>query len=185
MYYGNVVGGERAYGRFIFSYAVKSKQAFSTNDAAMLNIVFWIGFTSGRGLFSILAYWCPPIILLAVELTVNIISGISLTIWGLSIPGVLWVFTGILGLFLSPIFPSGLAWSNMYVEMKGLAITVVYIGASIGAIIYQWVTGYLFEYEGPPTLMYVILGYALFITLTFVMMVIGVRPHGKRFARQH
>ena len=185
LYYGNVVGGERAYGRFIFSYAIKSDQGFSSSDAAMLNSIFWIGFTSGRGLSSILAYWCPVYILIIVEMTANVISGVALTIWGSSVPAVLWVFTAVLGLFLSPIFPSGLAWSNMYVEMKGLAVTVVYIGASVGAIVYQWVTGYLFEYEGPATLMYVILGYALFISLTFILMVIVVRPHGKRFDRQH
>ncbi len=181
LYYGNIVGGERAIGRFIFSYAIDSEQSFSVSDAALLNSVFWIGFTSGRGLSSILAYCCSPFVLVMVEIIINIICGLALTIWGLTVPGVLWAFTGILGLFLSPIFPGGLAWSNLYVEMKGLAITVVYIGASIGAIIYQWLTGYLFDYEGPATLMYVMLGYALLMALIFIFMVIVVRPHGKRF----
>ncbi len=184
IYYANIVGGERVYGKFIFSYAVEGDQKFSTNQAATLNSIFWIGFTAGRGLSSIAAYWCSPVLLIAIELTVNVICGIVLTIWGLSIPGVLWVFTCILGLFLSPVFPSGLAWSNLYVEMKGLAVTVVYIGASVGAIIYQWVGGYLFEYHGPATLMYVMLGYALTLTATFILMVIVVRPHGKRYAHK-
>ena len=185
LYYGNIVGGERAYGRFIFSYALQSDQGFSSSDAALLNSVFWIGFTTGRGLSSILAYWCPVVVLIIVEMTVNVTCGIVLTIWGSSVPLVLWISTGVLGLFLSPIFPSGLAWSNLYVEMKGLAVTVVYIGSSVGAIVYQWVTGYLFEYQGPETLMYVILGYALLISSTFILMTLVVRPHGKRFDGQH
>ncbi len=180
LYYANVVGGERAYGRFLFSYAIDGDQSFSTQDAAVLNSLFWIGFTSGRGLSAIFAYWFPPIILLAVELAMNIICGIALSAWGLTVPGVLWAFTGLLGLFLSPVFPSGLAWSNLYVEMKGLAITVVYIGASVGAIVYQWVTGYLFDAQGPASLMYVVIGYAITQTVIFALMFLVVRPHGQR-----
>ncbi len=181
IYYANVVGGERAYGKFIFAYAVEGAPQFSTDQATVLNSIFWIGFTSGRGLSGIAAIWAPPLVLVSIELAVNVICGIVLTLWGLTVPNVLWVFTGILGLFLSPAFPSCLAWCNMYVEMKGLALTVVYIGASCGAFIYQWLSGYLFEYHGPSTLMYVMLGYALTLTSTFILMVVVVRPHGKRF----
>ena len=81
---------------------------------------------------------------------------------------------------MSPLFAAGLAWSNLYVEMKGLAVSVVFMGASIGAIIYQWLTGYLFEFHGPDTLMFVILGFASCITFTFVLLVAAVQPHGKR-----
>ena len=183
-YYVNLVGGERAYGRFIFSYAVQSEQAFSSSKAAILNTVFWIGFTSGRGSFSILAHWCPSYILILIATALGITCGVALSVWGVTVPEVLWVFTCVRGLSLAPLFAAGIAWSNQYVEMRGLAFTVVFVGASIGAIVYQWITGYLFEYEGPQTVMYIVLGNSLLILVTFSLMLLLTRQRQIRFKKR-
>ena len=181
IFYFNIVGGERAYGKFIFSYAREGKPGFSVGEATTLNSVFWICFTVGRGVATIMARWCPLHILLFIELGLNILCSICLAIWGYSIHLILWIFSGVLGFVLSPVFPACLAWANLYVVMKGLAVAIVFIGSATGGMVYQWLTGYLFEYHGPEMLMYVMLGYAVFLTCVYVILFCVGRHHGQRF----
>ena len=42
--------------------------------------------------------------------------------------------------------------------------------SATGGMIYKWVTGYLFEYHGTDTLMYVILGFSCMVALLFLCM---------------
>ena len=45
----------------------------------------------------------------------------------------------------------------------------------------KMVTGYLFEYQGPETMVQVLLASACFSTMTYVLLYIGAKRHGKRF----
>ena len=60
VYYINAVGGERAMSKFLYSYAIDSDAAMTSDEAATLNSVFWISFTCGRGVTIVLAKFIPP-----------------------------------------------------------------------------------------------------------------------------
>ena len=183
-YYFNIVGGERAYGKFLHSYAMESKK-FDKDTATVLNSVFWACFTTGRGLAIIASKWVPPKYLLPVELLVNIISTVILAVWGYTVPAILWTFSAVLGLFLSPIFPTGLAWLNLYVEMSGMAVALVFVGSASGGMFYQWITGYLFHNTGARSLMYVMVGYALFLSFIYFLMNVVTFRVKERFVGRH
>ena len=48
LYFIQAVGGERAYGKFLFTYAVDSPLLFTKRSAANLNSLFWACFVCGR-----------------------------------------------------------------------------------------------------------------------------------------
>ena len=50
----------------------------------------------------------------------------------------------------------------------------------LGAILFSWLSGYLFEYHGPPSLMYLILGYSVVATLFFILMYLVGRYNQRR-----
>lgn len=174
-FYMSIVGGERAYGKFIYSYATDGELKLSSDDASVLNSLFWICFTCGRGVSIVAAKFIHPKLLLGVELVFNVVSCVVLAVWGGSVAEVLWVFTGVLGFFLSPVFAAGMAFANQYITMTGSAVALVFVGSSAGGMVYQYVTGYLFENHGPHSLMYVMVGYAFSLSVVYVLMVVLVR----------
>ena len=181
LFYMNVVGGERAFGKFLFSYAVSDIHNFSTDKATVLNTVFWTCFTSGRGVAILAARWISPRLLLCVEISANLACGIVLLAAGHQSSLLLWIFTGLFGFFLSPVFPAGLSWINQHVKMTGVAVGFVFTGSAIGGMVYQWLTGYLFEYYGTRSFMYVVFGYAVCISAVYVAMLLATRGRKNRF----
>ena len=177
----HIVGGERAMSKFLYSFATESSHKFSPSDASDITSAFWSAFTAGRAVNMVAAVFCPPTILFIIELIFNILNGIILAIWAATNVTVLWVFTCSYGLFLSPLFPTALVWANQYVQMTAMGVAVGYVGSAVGGMIYQWLTGYLFEYHGPVTLMYVLFGCSVNLAVIFVVLQVLGSKHGNRF----
>lgn len=179
LYYMAVVGGERAYGKFIFSYSIESSLRFSKDQATLLNNLYWISFTLAR---FIAARWIPIHVLLLVEVSGTLLCAIFLNIFHYSVTA-FWILNFAFGFFKSPLFPSCLGWINRYMEIKSMTITIVNIGSATGGMLIQWLTGYLFEYYGPPTFLYIIIGYSASIFLIFIIMHLVGSRHGDRFTK--
>ena len=43
-----------------------------------------------------------------------------------------WIFTGVFGCALSPLFPASLAWANSYVKMTAMMTAIAFIASAIG-----------------------------------------------------
>ncbi|CAH1789588.1 unnamed protein product [Owenia fusiformis] len=161
------VGGERTLSKFLFAFATDGPLKFTKDNATILNTVFWASFTAGRGLAMLAAKFVGPRILLIVELIMNLIVAIVLLTLGYRFAIVMWIFTALQGACLAPLFPSGIAWLNIYLKVTGMALAVFYIGASFGGMAFQWVTGYLFQNYGPMSWLYIILVYAIAVNIIF------------------
>lgn len=181
LFYMHVVGGERAWGKFINSYVRDSDLKFSKEDAINVNTMFWAFFSGGRGLGIIIANWVPPRFMLAGEIILSITAGTLLSIIGHKEVWVLWICNAVLGLTIAPVFPSGMSWANRYLDMSAMACAVLLVGSASGGFVYQWLTGALFEYYGPNTLMYVMVGYALNLAILFAVMQFIAARKGERF----
>ena len=77
-----------------------------------------------------------------------------------------------MGLFISIVFPNGMSWANLRMNMNSVAVMVLMVGGSCGGFIYQYTTGYLFENEGPRTLMYIMLAYGIALAFCYIAMVL-------------
>ncbi len=166
----NTVGGELAYATFIYSFATDKEDPLSTGDAANLNTVFFACFTGGRGLGVLVSKFISTDTMLLLDVLLYVASSVILLLWGYDDVTVLWVFTGMTGLFISVLYPAGMAWANKYLDVNGMLVMVLVVGANIGVLCYKYSTGALFDSKGPESLLYVNLVAATLTATTFIIM---------------
>ena len=110
-------GGEKAYGDYIFSYAVDAKVSFTKDKAAHLLTVFYVCHLGERFLAIFVSHFIPIHWLIFGD----IIGGLLTTILGASLAYSnaisLWATTGLLGAFVSVMGPAGIAWANIHLEV--------------------------------------------------------------------
>ena len=87
---------------------------------------------------------------------------------------------GLIGFFTGPIFPLTVAWSEHYLEMSAISLTILYTGAGTGSMLYQWATGYLIQYSGHDSFVYVLLFYGVGVTIVYAILQTVAFRHGKQ-----
>ena len=183
-YCGNIAGGDRMIGNYIRTFAVEEAHLSKTN-ASLLNMAFWIGFSSGRAVFSIVGFFVKVRKLLLMVTGGMAVSGVLLMFLSHSSELSLWVLFIALGFFCAPTWPTGIAWTDYHIELTGLGMTWQILGGSVGGIIHLSVIGYVYEYFGPIGFLYQI---AVLCVLQFVISValtlIGSQ-HGSRFKQNN
>ena len=172
-FFFNAVGGELAYATYIYTFAVDKENPFSTDDAANLNTVFFACFTGGRGLGTLISKFLSTDTMILVDVLLYVASSVILLIWGYENIIILWIFSGLTGLFISILFPAGMAWANTYLDVNGMLVMVLIVGANGGALTYKYATGALFDSEGPESLMYVNFAAAVFMVIFYGIMYVA------------
>lgn len=169
-FFMQAIGGERAFGKFLFSFAIEADVKFTKDEASYLQTAFWASFTFGRLAGALVAKFVSINLMIIGNIIGALITSIVMSIWAPTVPEVLWVFTCFMGIFLAVAFPNGMSWSNIHLDMNSMAVMLLVFGGAVGGFIYQSVTGSLFENEGPETLMYVMVGYALALAVVYSIM---------------
>ena len=152
----------------------------SNKDGTIVETLFWATFTAGRGVAIIISKFCPPLLMLIVDLALNVLAATMLASFAGSSQTVLWIFNCVFGSVLSPLFPASLAWAHFYVKMTAMMTALAFIASAAGAFVFSWLSGYLFEYTGPSSLMYLMVGYATTAFIVFTVMYLIGRKKGKR-----
>lgn len=168
-YFIQAVGGDRVFGKFIFSFAYETK-LLDKDQAAILTSVFWLSFTTGRLLGVPLTKIFPLHIVIIGDICLSLFSSIMLAIFAASNVNMLWGLTVSMGLAISVVFPNGMSWANLHLQMNSVGVMVLMVGGSCGGFIYQLTAGTLFENQGPESLMYVMVGYSLCIAACYIAM---------------
>lgn len=184
IHFGQIVGGERAYGKFLFSYATDSELKFTKSDASILNSVFWACFTAGRLAGVPTAKFVPTRYMIMIQICATIICSFVLAAEGYRQVTILWAFSCIIGYFMSQKFPSSMSWANIYLEMNSLSVMIVLFGGYTGGLIYQYLTGYFFQNSGPRSLMYVMIVYSTGMSVIFLGLQLLANTQGDRFSRE-
>ena len=166
-------GGELAYATYIYSFAVEKENPLSTDDAANLNTVFFACFTCGRGLGILISKFLSTDTMILIDVLMYVPSSIVLLLWGYENDIILWIFSGLTGLFISIFFPAGMAWANTYLDVNGMLVMVLVVGANGGVLTYKYATGALFDSEGPESLMYVNFAAAVFMVIFYGIMYVA------------
>lgn len=182
LHFYQAVGGERIYGKFIRAFSIDQLE-FSGTDATLLNSSFWISFSVGRFLGFVGAIFIPIRILIFIECFGALGIAVLLNIFGYYNSTALWVLTQPMGIFIAPLFPTGIAWSDHYLKMSGLGIMVLLAGGSVGGIMYMWIAGYLYDIYGPRSFLYMVTAYgAAACTVVTLLSLVGCW-HGDRFEK--
>ncbi|XP_066276935.1 sodium-dependent glucose transporter 1A-like [Branchiostoma lanceolatum] len=161
--------------QYMVSYMVETGM-YSKPEASVVYSTFWICYASMRWISIAIAAWVPIHTMLSVEITGLCISGIVLAVWGATDKTVFWAFTCILGLFSSSVFPGGTAWANRYLDASSIVFAICVVGASVGSTAANYVTGYLFEYLGPRSMLYLFMGCGCALLVVFGVMQVSVSP---------
>ena len=171
IYFIQAVGGERAYGKFLFSFAYETG-LMDKDLASVLQSVFWLSFTTARLLGVPLAKFLPLNVIIIGDICLALFSSVMLAIFAVDNAVFLWVFTIGIGFAIAVVFPNGMSWANLHMQMNSVGTMVFLVGGSVGGFIYQYLTGYLFENKGEASLMYVMVGWSCLLGLSYVAMTV-------------
>ncbi|XP_033763195.1 sodium-dependent glucose transporter 1B-like [Pecten maximus] len=183
---------DRMYSTFIRSYSIDQLD-FSSDDASYLNTLYWIFYAVGRFVGFISTRWISVKILLVIESVCLVCVCVGLYTVGTYSQTALWVLTGMAGFFIGPIFPSGIAWGHLHIELTGLAITWVLLGSSFGGLAFLRFGGYAYDHLGDKAFVYMLLILSIVVLCVDVVLTIlsltkkcitgksySVDPHNKK-----
>jgi FHS family Na+ dependent glucose MFS transporter 1 len=148
-------GAEISFSSWIYTF-VASLHPAAVKAAVMLNSAFWFAMAAGRLLAIPISARLLPRTFLAIDfiggiasLTVIITLADSLT--------ALWVGTIGLGLCLASMFPILLDFIDRRIKITGTINGTFLAAISIGAMVFPWLSGVVFDNNGPKAMMFVIL----------------------------
>lgn len=182
LYCGNAGGGERVVAGFIRSFSV-DQLGFSKDDASYLNTSFWISFTIGRVLFSLAAKWVSIRLLILIETCGLTVIAVLLNFLARNNTLAYWILVQPLGIFIAPLWPSLVAWSDHHLELTGVGMMVLLLGGSVGGFSHLRLIGFLYEHFGPYTFLYQIIGYGCLALMLAILLDLVGGIHGNRFKR--
>ncbi|XP_066304013.1 sodium-dependent glucose transporter 1A-like [Branchiostoma lanceolatum] len=176
LFYLVYLSGEVSLFEYLFAYSVESG-LFDKDGASLVYSCFFLFFLLGRGFGGFGSHWVPVGLLIGVSLFLLQIVGIEYSVWGVNDSTVFWVLTCVAGFCCGPVFPACSAWANHYLDLTGVLVVVMFVGASFGNMIGTYATGYFFEYAGIDSMFHGHIGYmaitiAVFFTMQFSMSVL-------------
>jgi fucose permease len=159
------VGLEIGYAGWITTYG--EEIGFSDLAATWLTTTFWIGFTSGRLLASVLAHRVRPDMMLYAASAASVTAAVILIAGGGSTAPV-WIGTALMGLATAPQFPGMMNLAERRIHISGSATSWFVGGAGAGGLVFPFVIGSWFDSRGATALPWAALALALATFAAFV-----------------
>lgn len=159
------VGGEIAFGGWIYTYATQLSLANAVN-AAYLTSAFWLSFTVGRLLSIPMAtrFRPAPIVLVGLGGCLVVLAVL------IAVPHsslVLWAAAIALGFCLAPIYATGFTLAGQSVRLSARVSSVILLGDSLGGLLLPWLVGPVIARLGPRALVYLVFISLFCCTLAF------------------
>ncbi|XP_060571191.1 sodium-dependent glucose transporter 1-like isoform X1 [Ruditapes philippinarum] len=172
LYYFTLVGGMEMFGQFVRSFSVTVFR-FSKSEASYLNMTFWLGLTIGRLVGSVLSSYVPIRKLFLFQVFMHLMSSSMLNMYASLRPSLLWYCTAFEGFLISPLYPSGIAYTNTFFEVSGLCLMIIRLGGSFGDLSFIWISGTLYDLYGPNSILYTIQLVGMILIFCAVFLRIG------------
>lgn len=141
----------------------------ATSTAAQLSALFWISFTVGRLISAPLALRVPPARLVTAAL---LLAAGSLAL--AAVPSLAALAYALTGLFLAPVFTTGLVWMTRVLP-GSQAPTLVFAGAFLGPVLAAPMIGTLRDTFGPTAIPMSLLGITVLALALLAGLRLGVR----------
>ena len=174
IYYVHMVGVEEVYGQFVRSFSVDSFN-FSKSEASYLNMTYWLGLTVGRLCWSGISSFFTISNLFAFQIFIHAIATTVINIFAPTSAYFLWMGTAVEGFLVSPLFPTGIAYSNTLIEVTGVCLMVIQVSGSLGDLSFIWISGKLYDSLGPRSFLYVVQYIGIALTGCVILFRIGER----------
>ncbi|XP_018416754.1 PREDICTED: major facilitator superfamily domain-containing protein 4A [Nanorana parkeri] len=158
------------YSGFVYSYAVEEPLLLAHKTAGYLPSVLWASVTLGRLISISVSYTMAPRTMLLINM-IGVLGAFLFLILSQNSTAGLFIGTAFLGLFISSVFPSMLAYTENILNYKGCATTVLVTSAGIGEMVLQILVGTIIETKGSYS--FLVCGVSL-STLAFTLYIVLV-----------
>ncbi|XP_028262851.1 major facilitator superfamily domain-containing protein 4A isoform X2 [Parambassis ranga] len=161
-----------SYAGFVYTYAVSPPLLMGHKTAGCLNSIFWASITAGRlaSIYFSYRYTAPRLLIFSL-LGVILVQCLLMIFYTSYV--FLFIGTCVLGLCISCVFPSMLAFTEDILNYKGCATTVLVTSASTGEMMLQLLVGSVIHSQGSYSFLLCctvasIIGLCLFLLLLYV-----------------
>lgn len=179
LFYVAYVTIEIGYANYLTTYVV-DEMKWPKTSGATLTSVFWGSFTAGRFFGIFIVKYVKSEALLFIGCTFTIVFLLPQFFLAQIHSSIMWISVTLFGLFLSPIYASGLTFANMYVPFSG-GLGAVFIGAgALGSLIGPVFIVPLYEAFGMAVFVFLVLAASGFMFLFYILALLIGRKHGKR-----
>jgi len=141
-------GLQGSFGAYIYTYAIKSGNGITPDDAAYLNSLFWGSVALGRLFAIFVSIYVSPRIMLFFDIVGCLASTIVMYVLPHYIVS-LWVGTATFGLCLSNIFPTSVSMAEGYFRLTGTITCIFVVCSGSGEMTIPLIIGKLFDVIGP------------------------------------
>uniref|UniRef100_A0A3B5LWN1 Major facilitator superfamily domain containing 4A n=1 Tax=Xiphophorus couchianus TaxID=32473 RepID=A0A3B5LWN1_9TELE len=161
------------YAGFVYTYAVSPPLLMGYKAAGCLDSVFWASITAGRLCFIFFSYRYPaPALVTETFISVGIILVQLLLLIFYTSHVFLFIASCVLGLCISSVFPSMLAFTEDVLDYKGSATIVLVTSASTGEMLLQLLVGSVIHSKGSYSFLLCttitsFIGFCLFLLLLY------------------
>jgi fucose permease len=166
------VGAEGSVSGWLFTYA--TLRGVSTETAFYVNSAFWAIFTLGRLVGIPLAMRFSERRIVVTHLAAWLVL-LALTLSWSDVNAALWLCAIGSGMAMAPVYPAMMAWTQRTLHLSGRIAGWVLVASALGAMVFPWIVGQLFERSGPQALLWLVGG-----DLLAVLAVLGWLLHHTR-----
>ena len=168
------VGTELGYAGWIKTYG--EEIAMSELTATWLTTAFWLSFTAGRAVASVIAHRVTPAALLWATCGATVLAAMLLIAGDGSVP-VVWLGTIVIGMAMGPQFASMMNLIERRIHVSGSATMWFVGGAGLGGLVFPWAIGQWLDRSGATALPWAML---LFGTATLAAFASSARVLRRR-----
>lgn len=179
-FYACVAGLTMSYPTYLLPVVVGSRLHLTKHQGTFLNSAFWGCFAAGRLFSALVAKWIRPRIMFVIELTATLVTSCLLTFHATSGIPFLWVYTCSFAFSSAPLFPSGIAWSEQYLDINGPLMAVLQSGVGFGSFLASWFGGYGMKHYGSHFPLVLNFSFGLGAVSVYVLMQIRASVHGSK-----
>ncbi|CAC5389261.1 unnamed protein product [Mytilus coruscus] len=183
-YFFNTIGGEIIIKTFLRSYSI-DKLNFSGDDGSILNTAFAISYTLSRLAGLITSRYVPVRILVVLESLGLLVTTVLLAIFARDSKQALWILSIFLGMFVSPLYPSGMGWGNFFIKLTGTAIAFLVTSSAFGAMVHGWLLGYLYQNYGYEMFLHQTLACGGMLFLCTILMAVVTHSSAGRYNKSN
>lgn len=153
LFYVNTGGASEMFPHFVRSYSVEVFH-FSKTKASYLNTIFWLGLSVGRTIMAIIALYVPTRKLFRKQIILHAVATTLMNTYASSSPAMLWICTFAEGFLISPLYATGIAYTNTLLDVSGVCLMIIQVAANLGDLGYIWLAGKLYQTIGPVSVLY-------------------------------
>ncbi|KAK6192297.1 hypothetical protein SNE40_003789 [Patella caerulea] len=174
LFYVTYCVAENSFAAYLMTFVVMQLK-WSKTKGTQITSVFWAAFAVSRftGIFIIRCL--RPVIMLFICITGLVLSFAGFLLCShYQIHIGIWIFTVLVGLSMSVVFPTGFTWAHgNLLNITGKVTSLILVASSAGTVINPIIIGYLMEELSPMWYCYLLVGesilcLAIFVVLLFV-----------------